>query len=133
MDKALDQLVRSRAGERCEYCHLPALLSDLGHVIDHIRARQHRGVTTAENLALACGRCNLSKGPNVAGFDPESDVVTRLFNPRLDRWDEHFRWEGPVLKGFPAVIHHMPGREAGTGPGGHAGRERFEVRRYLYL
>ena len=42
MDKALEQLVRQRAGYRCEYCHLPEILSDLGHVIDHIRAQQQR-------------------------------------------------------------------------------------------
>jgi hypothetical protein len=23
----------------------------------------------------------------------------RLFNPRRDDWDEHFRWDGPVLHG----------------------------------
>jgi len=84
MDKALEQLVRQRAGHRCEYCHLPEILSDLGHVVDHIRAQQHRGVTAPENLALACGRCNLSKGPNLTGVDPETDQITTLFNPRAD-------------------------------------------------
>lgn len=57
MDKALDAEVRRRAGDRCEYCHLPQWASTLKHVVDHIVARQHRGKTISENLALACGRC----------------------------------------------------------------------------
>jgi hypothetical protein len=27
----------------------------------------------------------------------------RLFHPRLDTWDDHFAWKGPVLVGRPAV------------------------------
>jgi len=26
-----------------------------------------------------------------------------LFNPRADRWQDHFEWEGPVLHGKTAV------------------------------
>ncbi len=26
-----------------------------------------------------------------------------LFNPRQDEWDEHFAWEGPVLRGKTAI------------------------------
>lgn len=103
MDKALEQHVRQRAGFRCEYCHLPEILSDLGHVIDHVRAQQHRGATVPENLASACGRCNLSKGPNLTGIDPETDQITTLFNPRADVWAEHFRWNGAVLAGLTAI------------------------------
>jgi len=51
-----------------------------------------------ENLALACIHCNRFKGPNVAGFDQESGKVVRLFNPRRDRWAEHFEWDGPRLR-----------------------------------
>lgn len=81
MDKRLEDAIRRRATSRCEYCHLPEALSDLTHVLDYIIARQHHGVTTGENLALCCGRCNLSKGPNLAGIDPERREMARLFRP----------------------------------------------------
>ena len=95
MDRTLDLLVRSRAGERCEYCLLPQFSRRLRFQIDHVIAEQHRGATAADNLALCCGRCNRHKGPNVGGIDP----ITRLFHPRVDRWAEHFLWHGTRLDG----------------------------------
>jgi hypothetical protein len=35
MDAALKQLVRHRAGDRCEYCHLPQSGSGVPFEIDH--------------------------------------------------------------------------------------------------
>jgi hypothetical protein len=67
--------------------------------VDHIRARQHGGKTLLENLALACSNCNLHKGPNLSGIDPASGQLVRLFNPRVDRWDDHFRLEDGVCVG----------------------------------
>jgi hypothetical protein len=99
----LEQVVRQRAGERCEYCLLPEEFSDLPHVFDHVVARQHRGRTISNNLALCCGRCNLSKGPNVAGIDPKTRRLTRLFHPAKDSWATHFHWRGPRLVGTTAI------------------------------
>ena len=42
--------------------------------------------------------CNRFKGPNLAGRDPDTEEIVRLFHPRSDRWAEHFSWEGPELK-----------------------------------
>ena len=84
MDKALDGEVRRRARDLCEYCHLPQHASPFQHVVDHVIARQHGGATTEANLALCCGRCNLHKGPNIAGLDPVTGQLTRLFHPRED-------------------------------------------------
>jgi hypothetical protein len=103
MDSALEQLVRGRAGDRCEYCHLPQKFSRLQFSIDHIIARQHQGPTIEGNLALACPFCNCRKGPNIAGIDPHSKKMTRLFHPRQDAWTEYFRWNGPVLFGLTDV------------------------------
>lgn len=103
VDQALDQAVRSRADDLCKYCLLPQQASDLRFPLDHIVARQHGGLTRFENLALCCGRCNRSKGPNIAGIDPVTGQMTRLFNPRTDTWNEHFRYDGPVLVGLTAV------------------------------
>ena len=33
----------------------------------------------------------------MAGVDPESGVITRLFNPRTDRWAAHFRYDGATI------------------------------------
>jgi hypothetical protein len=103
MDKATERMVRLRAGEYCEYCRLPELCSKLKFTIDHIRAKQHGGSDEAENLALSCGYCNRHKGPNIAGIDPASGQMTRLFNPRSDSWTEHFTWDGPRINRVTAM------------------------------
>ncbi len=59
-----------RAAGRCEYCHFPMSASRLPFHCDHIIAEKHGGPTVDENLAWACFRCNLHKGPNIAGLDP---------------------------------------------------------------
>jgi 5-methylcytosine-specific restriction endonuclease McrA len=90
MDAATTQLVRERARNRCEYCRLPQDFSDLRFHVEHIVARQHGGVDSPDNLALACPECNLHKGPNLTGIDPDTRLVTQLFHPRRDQWDDHF-------------------------------------------
>jgi 5-methylcytosine-specific restriction endonuclease McrA len=89
---ATRRLVRERAGNRCEYCRLPqeAVPFATFHV-EHIVARQHNGGDEPDNLALACHHCNAHKGPNLSGIDPDSGQVVRLFDPRRQAWDDHFR------------------------------------------
>jgi hypothetical protein len=103
MEEALDRYVRRRARDRCEYCLLPESVSRLRHVVDHVIARQHGGESTEDNLALCCGRCNLHKGPNIAGLDPQKALLTRLFHPRRDAWEEHFAWSGAEVVGRTPV------------------------------
>lgn len=86
----LRTLVIERAAGRCEYCLTHASDSFLSHEIDHVVAIQHGGETTADNLALSCHPCNRFKGPNLTSIDPETGLVVELFNPRQDRWDDHF-------------------------------------------
>jgi hypothetical protein len=93
----LVRLVWRRAGNRCEYCQLPASRYPLPFHIDHISARQHGGETVADNLALACLHCNRHKGPNLAGRNPATGEIVRLFHPRNDRWSDHFEWDGALL------------------------------------
>lgn len=99
MTRSTIQRVRARAKGVCEYCRLDERAVHLAHVVDHIVARQHRGGDDVENLALACGRCNSFKGPNLAGRDPLTNAVTCLFNPRTDVWADHFKWDGLLLSG----------------------------------
>jgi HNH endonuclease len=98
LNAGLIRRVWERAGDRCEYCQLPAAFHPAPFQIDHIIARQHGGKTELENLALACVHCNRFKGPNVAGPDPDTREIVRLFHPRRDSWADHFVWDGPELK-----------------------------------
>ena len=84
--------VRRRAAGRCEYCHLPQAATWLPFEIDHIIARKHGGRTIGSNLALSCWYCNSFKGSDIAGLDPQSRKLTRLFHPRRHKWAWHFRW-----------------------------------------
>ena len=52
-----------------------------------------------DNLAYACAHCNLHKGPNIAGLDPTTGDLTRLFHPRTDDWGTHFEWSAHLLVG----------------------------------
>jgi len=56
-----------------------------------------------ENTCLACAHCNGAKSSNAAGYDPETDELVPLFNPRRDAWDEHFAWDGAWLLGKTPV------------------------------
>lgn len=103
MEDALKQRVRRRAKDVCEYCRMPQRFDVRPLQIDHVIAQKHYGTTVSENLALACYDCNLYKGPNVAGVDPQTDNVERLYHPRQDRWEEHFVWDGPRLVGRTPV------------------------------
>lgn len=97
--RKLERQVIAQAAGRCEYCRLPEHVSDLPFHTDHIIAEKHRGPTVLENLAWACFSCNMHKGANVAGIDPVTGEVVRLFRPRLDAWEEHFKWQGAWLHG----------------------------------
>lgn len=66
MDDSLREEVRRRAGECCEYCAIAERYFTQRFQIEHIRPRSHRGESTLDNLALACERCNLHKGPSVS-------------------------------------------------------------------
>jgi 5-methylcytosine-specific restriction endonuclease McrA len=100
MHAAARQDVRERARNRCEYCQLSQETTGLRHHIEHIVARKHGGANVMENLALACHRCNLHKGSNLSGIDPDTGEIVALFHPRRDRWSDHFRWRGVRVEGI---------------------------------
>jgi len=91
ISSALRQLVYDRAKGCCEYCLIPETTSFAKHEIDHIIAEKHDGLTEAENLALSCTVCNKHKGSDLTSIDPETSQITPLYNPRRDRWSEHFQ------------------------------------------
>jgi hypothetical protein len=98
------QRVQARAGDRCEYCRL-CQKHDRFHPshLEHVVARQHGGSDDLENLAWACHQCNLHKGPNLSGVDPDTGEMVRLFHPRRDRWRDHFAFHGARVVGRTPV------------------------------
>lgn len=83
--------VARRASHRCEYCHAPEAIFNLAFEIEHIIPLSEQGVDAEMNLALACRSCNLHKGKRIDFVDEVTAATVRLFNPRLDNWDDHFR------------------------------------------
>ena len=100
MDAATRALVRERADNRCEYCLLRQEHCEFTHHIEHIVSKQHGGRDAVDNLALACHRCNLKKGPNLTSVDPETGEPTPLFHPRRNRWEEHFVFQDIRIEGL---------------------------------
>jgi hypothetical protein len=70
--------------------------------MEHIRARQHGGLTDLNNLAWCCQRCDAHKGPNLTGVDPDTSVLVPLFHLRGDKWDEHFSMDDLRILGLTA-------------------------------
>lgn len=103
MDQATRSLVWTRAEGRCEYCRIHQDHVDLSHHIEHIVARKHGGLDDPSNLCVACARCNLFKGSDLTGIDPQTGEVQRLFNPRTQTWTEHFEVHGPLIVGRTAT------------------------------
>jgi 5-methylcytosine-specific restriction endonuclease McrA len=104
MDAATRRLVRQRASFRCEYCRLPQSAVSAAFHVEHIRPRQHGGGDDPQNLALACDRCNLCKGPNLVGVDLETEHIVQLFDPRRDAWNEHFALAGADVVGARPLV-----------------------------
>ena len=103
MNPKLRQFVHERAGDRCEYCLMRLHTSARPFHAEHIIAQQHQGSDEKGNLALACQNCNLLKGPNLTSIDPDTSLLTRLFHPRQDVWEDHFRIDGPRICGLTDI------------------------------
>jgi hypothetical protein len=71
--------------------------------IEHVVPRKHCGPDALDNLALACAECNLHKGSNLTGLDPETDQITPPFHPRRDSWSDHFAWDGLSIVGLSPI------------------------------
>jgi hypothetical protein len=94
----INELLRTeivaQAQNRCGYClarqeYMPSLLE-----VEHITPRVKGGTDDKENLWLACRACNLRKSSQTHGIDPLTNRELPLFNPRKQRWFQHFQWSG---------------------------------------
>jgi 5-methylcytosine-specific restriction endonuclease McrA len=96
--------VRSRAKDGCEYCGLSQEADPFFRFhVEHVIPKQHGGTDDLSNLALACHHCNLHTGPNLAGIDPDTGQMAPLFNPRTQRWEDHFAVQQDLIIGRTAV------------------------------
>lgn len=98
-------LVARRAGYRCEYCRAPEAIFNLSFEVEHIVPKSKNGGDDESNWALACRACNLHKADQLDGFDAVTGQVARLFHPRQDLWEDHFRIdaESGTIVGLTAI------------------------------
>ena len=90
---AVRQRVRTQAFNRCGYCHVPQELVWGTLEIEHLLPPALGGTDDEENLWIACRACNRNKSDLVLAVDPLTGEECRLFNPRLDSWNDHFCWD----------------------------------------
>jgi hypothetical protein len=95
--------VELRAGRRCEYCRMHQALQGATFHVEHIMPSSRGGLSDLDNLAWACPSCNLHKSDRVEALDPDTGATAPLFNPRIDRWTDHFRWSGYFIEGLTAI------------------------------
>jgi len=84
--------VARTAGYACGYCRTPQSIAGFRLTIEHIVPEARGGKTVEANLWLACHACNEFKGDRVRGRDPRTGKRVRLWNPRRQKWHEHFAW-----------------------------------------
>jgi len=96
--------VETVAGQRCGYCLTPQAITGAALEIEHILPEVAGGLTVEDNLWLACTACNRYKGRRTHGYDGRSGEWVPLFNPRRQRWLEHFSWskDGAEIIGLTA-------------------------------
>lgn len=91
VSEELRRLVASRAEFLCEYCLIHEDDTFYGCQVDHVISVKHGGPTDPSNLAYACAFCNRQKGSDAGSILMETGEFVRFFNPRSDRWADHFQ------------------------------------------
>lgn len=90
--KKTKDLVFERAKFKCEYCFSLDAYSSAPFNIEHIIPIIKSGTNNIDNLALACYGCNLHKYNKIFGIDDETTLLAPLYNPRIEEWKKHFKW-----------------------------------------
>ena len=91
--------VIQRATDCCEYCRLSQEDYPFSFHMEHVISEKHDGPTTLENLALSCPTCNSFKGSDIAGADKETGKPVFLYNPRKQKWEDHFVIVNMLIEG----------------------------------
>lgn len=97
--------VRQRAKFLCEFCHACEQWQYVKFTVDHSMPLSLGGDDDLENLTLACFHCNRRKTNRIMAVDPASGMEVPLFNPRQDRWIDHFIWskDARSMAGLTAI------------------------------
>ena len=95
--------VEQRAAGRCEYCRMHQSLQGATFHVEHVIRRCLGGTSEFGNLAWACPSCNLHKSNRVEVESPDVYQAVPFFNPRTDRWDDHFCWDGYCITGLTPI------------------------------
>ena len=88
----IERRVRTAARNRCGYCLSPQHLVMARLEIEHILPISKGGSDRESNLWLACPICNGHKSDKTTAIDPDTGKTVPLFNPRTQKWSEHFQW-----------------------------------------
>jgi len=96
------RLVHERAAGCCEYCQTCQKLTGQAMHVEHI---DPGGGESPDNLCLSCPNCNLSKAAATQAPDPATGQAQALFNPRRQRWADHFTWDATktLVRGTSAI------------------------------
>ena len=96
MSTYIPENLRSRIEQtdrrRCCYCLTSEANSGIPMTFDHILPVSKGGLTTLENICLACRSCNEFKSNVTEAIDPLTGEKMPLFNPRQQKWSDHFAW-----------------------------------------
>ena len=84
--------VRELAWGFCEYCRIEEATTGHEFTLDHVVPESRGGPTTLENVAYACVGCNVRKSNKTHAPDPIDGEIAPLYNPRMQRWSDHFCW-----------------------------------------
>lgn len=95
--KRLRQKIAAQAGYRCGYCQTAQSFTAMPLHLEHIVPLAKDGSSTEDNLWLACPLCNGYKGIQTNVTDPDTGVISPLFNPRLQARGDHFEWSADGL------------------------------------
>lgn len=93
------QQVYQRANGCCEYCQTCEVNTGQTMQVDHIIPQN---TDNLDNLCLSCWNCNNHKRSATSDFDDIMREEVALFNPRIQQWDEHFKWSGD----FSVIVGH---------------------------
>jgi hypothetical protein len=103
LSQALRRQVAARADNLCEYCLVHEQETAFGCAVDHVISLKHGGTSDIGNLAYACVFCNRFKGSDIGSIILETQEFTRFYNPRRDRWADHFQLTDAVLSPLTSI------------------------------
>jgi 5-methylcytosine-specific restriction endonuclease McrA len=104
-------LIAERAKGRCEYCQSPVDFATQSFSVEHIIPVSRGGEAILDNLALACPGCNSHKYTRIVAPDSVTGAPVPLYNPRSQRWQDHFRWN----EDFTRIVGVTPTGRATVG------------------